>query len=148
VTTGHLALTDVLMAQLQAEPPLCDGPIARGRAQILLGKTFTGAIGVRLARAGGRGFDLADAKRWETGVVIEMAVRVKEDEDAHSAVDGLLDSVYARVVAAEVPPDVQEWPGDTEIRWEIDDGDSTVAFATLILRPIHITGPSNLAAFT
>lgn len=143
--TAHLQLTDVIMAQLRADPPLTDGPIARGRA-LLLGKQFDSAIGVRLARAGGNRIDTDGATSWQTAIVVECCMRAVDGDDAHAAVDPLLQSVYQRICAGPLPVAAAGWSGDPELAWDTDPDDPTVGLASLILRINHITGPMTLAS--
>lgn len=144
--SAHLGLTDRVLAALRADPPLVDGPIARGRGSVVP-KTLTGAIGVRLVRAAGRRTDVSGILQWQTAVVIECAKRVAEGEDPNSAVDQLLQDIYARVGALTVGA-AGTLTGDPEIAWDFDEQDPSVGVASLILRADHITSRNTLLPYT
>jgi hypothetical protein len=145
--SAHLQLTDRILVALRADPPLVDGPIARGRA-IVVAKAFTGAIGVRLARAMGQRGGISGVLQWQTAIVIECAKRVADGEDPNSAVDQLLQDIFSRINSQALPAAASTWTGDPEIAWDMDQQDPSVGAASLILRADHITPRSTLQPIT
>jgi hypothetical protein len=143
--SAHLQLTDRVLAALQADPPLVDGPVVRGRA-VVLAKGFTGAIGIRLARAGGQAV-VSGCTQWQTAMVIECLKRAADGEDASTAVDQLLQDVFARIAAPAVLFPAK-FTGEPEIAWDYDEQDPSVGAASLILRADHITTRSTLQPIT
>lgn len=144
--SAHLALTDDILAALRADPPLVDGPVVRGRA-VLLTKAFTGAIGVRLVRSAGQALSFGGETQWQTIVAVECVTRAGEGEDAHSAVDGLLQAAYERVAtvfSSDGAPVLPTGPGDMEIVWDFEDQDPSVGGASLIVRAEQITAANTL----
>jgi hypothetical protein len=145
-TSAHLAITDDILAALRADPPLVDGPIVRGRA-VVLTKAFTGAIGVRLVRSAGQPYSLNGDMQWQTLIAVECLKRADEGEDAHAAVDGLLQAVFERLGAACSAADAPLLPqglGEMEIAWDFDEQDPSVGAASLALRAEQLTAANTL----
>lgn len=141
-TTAHLELTDTIVAVLQTAPALAGGRITRGRAVPMQLGAGT-ALFVRLVKSAGRPLTVkGDVIQWGTVVAVECAARASAAQDAHSAVDDLLQAVYARIAAAAPTDGTWQWDSDPEIHWQIDEADTTVGVATLILPITHLTGPT------
>lgn len=142
MSTAHLELTDAIVAALQTAPALAGGRITRGRAVPMQLSAGT-ALFVRLANASGRPFTVkGDVIQWRTVVAVECAARASAAQDAHSAVDDLLQDVYARIATAPPADGSWQWDGEPEIHWQIDEADTTVGIAALILPIAHLTGPT------
>ena len=145
MSTAHLQATDAVMAALRTAPAVAD-KIARGRA-VPAQLTADTAAFVRLARSTGNSLALdGSATTWHTAPAIEIGARAAAGEDAHEAVDTVLQAAYTRICATEPAGGAWEWAEAPEIHWQIDEADSTVGLVTLVLPITHITG-SNLTPF-
>ncbi len=146
MTTAALSYVNALVALYKAAPALCGGRVVSGRA-IPVQLEHESQIFVRLVRSFGRTSDLGGGlAQWETLIGTEIAVRCKPGQDAHAAVDPILQAVFERLAAAAQPANTLTWMTSPDITWEIAEADTTVAIATVALRVTHITGPATLAA--
>lgn len=146
MTTAALSYVNALVALYKAGPALCGGRVVPGRA-IPMQLDHASQIFVRVVRSFGRQSNLGGSLlQWETLLGTEIAVRCKPGEDAHAAVDPILNAVFDRVAAATPPANTLTWLTSPDITWEISEAETTVAVATLALRVTHITGPATLAA--
>lgn len=145
--TAALAFTTAIVALLKAGPALAGGRVKRGRA-IPMQLEHDTEIFVRLVRSQGRALDLAGlATRWQTLIGVEIAVRCRNGQDAHEAVDPHLEAVWARLAAAAVPAGADGWLLQPDVAWELAEADTPIATASLVLQITHTTGPATLAAF-
>lgn len=142
--TAHLQLTDAVMSVLNA-PPAVFQRLTRGRAvPAQLGNDNAGFV--RLHTAKGQRLDMAGlTTQWHTAIVVEIAARATAAQDAHEAVDALLQTAFSRIAASTPEAGAWEWAGEPEIQWQIDEADTTVGLAALVLPIRHLTGPHSLS---
>lgn len=139
--SAQLQITDAIMATLRESPPVA-ARIQRGRT-IPAQLTADTVASVRLVRSNGTRLSVDGvATTWHTAIAIEVGARAAADSDAHAAVDPVLQAAYARIHAAPPAGGAWDWSGDPEIHWQIDEAESTVGLATLVLPITHITGSS------
>ena len=145
MSTAHLQATDAVMAALRTAPAVAD-KIARGRAVPAQMTSGTCAF-VRLHRSSGNRLALdGTCTTWITAIAIEIGARAAADGDAHEAVDPVLQAAFTRIEQLATAG-VLDWAGDPEIHWQIDEADTTVGLAAIVLPIKHIAGPT-LAPYT
>lgn len=148
MTTAHLALAQQVVSLLQAGTPVA--PLIKlGALQPAKLGTST-AVFVRLLRSPGRDITAtgAGAVQWTTLVGVECVARASAGQDPLTAIDPLIEAVYARLAAApQLAGSLSELLGEPEIQWEIAEAETPIATALIAVRVQHITGPASLAAF-
>lgn len=144
--TAHLQLAGAVQDALLANPALAGGRVKRGRA-VPLQLDADNAIFVRLLTARGRAMEalVPITTEWTTGIAIDITARATAAQDAHEAVDELLQATFTRLAASEPGLGGFAWASEPEIHWQIDEADTTVGLATLVLPVRHLTGPQSLA---
>lgn len=145
--SAFLALTDAVVAALDAGGALTDGGIRRGRS-IPVPTGATSAIDVHLQRSQADTAYLdGQALRWDSLVGIDLYARAVAGVDGEAAIDTLLAAALGRLTAATPPAGVVAWGLDLSITWDVAEADTTLVQASLGLRVQHFTTPS-LAALT
>lgn len=137
-----------LVALLAADPPLVDGPVAEGR-RVALSTQYAAGINVALASSRAQQFTLSsDVLRWQTRFVVELLQRANAGQGAGAAVDPVLVGVFQRLGSAPVPAGGFAWLLDPAVQWDIDEADTTVSVATLVVTIDHFANATTLAAVT
>ena len=146
--SAFLDLRDVVVGLLTANPALAGGFVKAGRAFPLPVEQAQG-IFVRLARGQGQanfaGNGMVD---WGTDIVVSMTARATTGQDAETAVDALLDAVYARLAAASPPVSADGWTLAPSVTFDVDEADQALGSAELRLRVQHRTASGDLSAAT
>jgi len=144
--TAFLAITDAIKAALQGAPALAGVQVLRGRAvPVSAGGDQAILVNVKGARAVQLDIN-GDSMQWETTVAITVFQRAAIGSDAEAAIDPLLASVWATVVAIVPPAGVFGMTLDPSIQWDLDEADQIVVSAALSLRVTHYTTGAALAA--
>lgn len=146
--SAFLDLRNEVVSLLLASTPLAGGFVKPGRAFPLPAEQAQG-IFVRLARGQGQanfaGNSMVD---WGTDIVVSMTARATPGQDGETAVDALLDAVYARLAAASPPVSADGWTLAPAVTFDVDEADQTVGSAELRLRVQHRTASGGLSAAT
>jgi len=146
--SAFLDLRNAVVNLLTAGSPLAGGFVTSGRAFPLPTEQDQG-IFVRLARGQGQAnFAGSSMVDWGTDIVVSMAARATAGQDAETAVDALLDAVYARLAAASPPVSADGWTLAPAVTFDVDEADQSVGSAELRLRIQHRTASGDLSAAT
>lgn len=141
-------ITAALQALLLQAPPLAGGRVWRGRLQPLAQEHDT-AVVLRILRAPSVSGLLGNPLLWESRIAVDCHARAAVGQDPEDAVDALLMAVYARLAAAgQFAPGVSDAFADPAIEWDVDEADTALATATLVLSVRHQTQSLTLAAAT
>ncbi len=85
------------------------------------------------------------ATDWQTTIEVECAARTPSGQDPAQAVDALLASAWAAVLAPSVSlPGVLDLDSEPDIAWEFDAGETPLASATFRLVVRHRTLANSL----
>lgn len=146
MSSAHLTITQALVSALSQAPAIAGGRIYSGRMRAMPAE-HASAVFVGLARSEGRQPFASDARTdWSTHLALDICARASAGQDGLAAVDALLDAVYTRLASTTPPADVPGWLIDSQIAWEIEEADQTLAVATLVLRIDHRTASGSLTA--
>ncbi len=146
--TAFLQLSQAVVAALSAAPALAGGRVRGGR-RVPVPQGWPNAIDVHIERSVGSNATLdGRINRWETLIGVDVYARAMPGQDAETAVDELLASVFARLAAANPPAGAGRWQVEPQITWDVAEADQSLVVASLALRIPHFTGPASLAAAT
>ena len=146
--SAHLALTQALVDALGQAPAIAGGRIYRGRMRAMPAE-HTSALFVGIVRSTGTQPFAGDGRTdWQTTVAVDVCARASAGVDGLTAVDTVLQDVYARLATYNPPADVSAWLIEPAIAWEVDEADQTIACATVSLRVQHRTQSGSLSAAT
>lgn len=147
MSTPFLAITTAIRDALIASPAVVPASrVRRGRPAIAQ-TSESSAIYIATERANGKQLDVAGTMtEWETAVSVLIMARGTGTQDAHEAVDPLLESAWARLYAMTPPAGAQSCVIEPHVTWDADLVDQVVGTASLILRVTHHTTGGALAA--
>lgn len=142
--TAFLAVTDAVRDALLAAPALAGGNVNRGR-NVPLAASATAGIDVGIGAAQAQPLGLAgQTLQWETTVIVTCKARATAGTDAEAAVDPLLSSTWARLLAMTAPAGVVAMTLEPSVRWDVEEADHPLAAASLALRITHLTTTDTL----
>jgi hypothetical protein len=143
------AFADIAAAyqqRLLAAPQIVGDRVYRGRVRPLKAGQSDGLV-VRMVRTTARlaGVGLSAPKDWDTVLGIEVLARGDTPDAAEDAVDALLGLVYARLAGwAPAGLSVLDALSEPAVVWDVDEGDTAVARATVVVNLNHRTQASAL----
>lgn len=147
MSSAFLDLVAAAKAALLASPPLAGGHVYQGRERPMP-QNVAQQIDIHLSNSTGRPMTLNGAvTRWDTAIGLRLRARAAAGSDGDTAADALLVAVFQRLQAVPPPAGVPRWALDPSVRWEVDEADTTLVEAQLVLRVDHFTG-ADLAAAT
>ena len=86
---------------------------------------------------------------WDTLIEVEAAARALTGQDPAAAVDSLIESCWAALLAAPLGlPDVTDLDASPDLRWEFDAADTPLASATFRLVVRHRTQANTLTPWS
>jgi hypothetical protein len=87
---------------------------------------------------------------WSTTLGIEIHKRCGVDEVPEDAVDPLLDAVFERLAGAgaQLGGSVEDLMPEPAIQWDVDEGETPLVCATLVVQIVHRTSAASLAALS
>lgn len=137
MATAHIALLQELADMLLLSPAIADSRVSLHDLPMQPG--HDSAIVLRLARS--RGVQVAlgeNVTQWTTQVQVVCKQRAAAGEDPTTAVDVLLQAAYARIVAQASPPNLGSWSAEAGIDWDIDEADTSIGVASIVLTATHL----------
>ena len=145
--SAFLDLVAAAEAALLASPALAGGHVYQGRERPMP-QNVPQQIDIHRANSTGRQMTLNGlVTRWDTAIGLRLRARAAAGTDGNTAADALLVAVFQRLQATAPPAGVPRWALDPSVRWEVDEADTTLVEAQLVLRVDHFTG-ADLAAAT
>lgn len=143
-SSKHLQVRDAVADAIEALPLFAGAKVVRnGRRPVPQGTQAR--VFVFLSNAASTPFAIRGAPvNWITGVRVELVARDVPGTEAESAVDQLLQQVYARL---ESQPSLGGLAMDlnvTNLEWGEDEADTTVASCSLSVQVQHRTGTATL----
>lgn len=145
MASAQLSLLQAVEAALLASPAIAGGNISEDDVPMQPGTDA--AIRVRLGRSRGRQLPLDDSTtEWSTQIALECRQRASVGQSPYTAVDALLQAAYTRVVDQATAPNLGSWAAEPSIEWDIDEADTSIGVATLVLTATHLAGASLAAA--
>lgn len=145
--SAQTQIAEAIVGLLQA-PAIVDDRVFRDRLSPIA-RELPDAIVIRLVSSNGeRGFTGASSPvDWVTELAIDVYARVAVDQVPTDVIDPLLQAVYARLSAP--PPEglgVEDLMPDPRIEWDLAEGQTQLACATVQVRVRHRTPAASLAA--
>jgi len=148
--TVFVRIGAAMAALLQADPPIAEGRVWRGRQSPIAQQTPS-AVVIRIEKSAGQRADVADGPiDWATDYQIELYARVASGEPPEDTVDPLLREAFARLSGAgpALGLAVEDILLDPRIAWDYAEGSTPQVVATLSVRVIHRTKANGLDPWT
>lgn len=143
-TSKHLQVRDAVADAIEAQPLFATASVVRnGRRPVPQGTQAR--VFVFLSNAASTPFAIRGAPvNWVTGVRVELVARDAPGVEAESAVDRLLQQVYARLESQPGLGGLSMNLQVTNLEWGEDESDTTVASCSLTVQVQHRTNNANL----
>lgn len=147
MTTAFVSLATAVQTALAGAPALAGGRVYLNRLAPIAAAHDT-AVVVRLVQTTGREVALG-AHDWTSEIDVECYARAATGADPSAAVDSLLESVWARLVAINAASlDAMALQLNPAITWQYDDGaEKPTACATVRMQVRHRTAVTTLTAW-
>lgn len=143
-TSKHLQVRDAVADAIEAQPLFATASVVRnGRRPVPQGTQAR--VFVFLSNAASTPFAIRGAPvNWVTGVRVELVARDAPGVEAESAVDRLLQQVYARLESQPGLGGLAMNLQVTNLEWGEDESDTTVASCSVTVQVQHRTNNANL----
>lgn len=133
MATAFKTVQDAIAAALLEAPQITGARVYTGRARPMP-EEHTSDISVSLESMTGQQFALGSGPvLWEVIYGLEIRARGTAAVDAVAAVDPLLESLYARILATATPAGVEGWAITPRIRVDVDETSTPIASLQLAL---------------
>ena len=144
MATAFKTVQDAIAAALLEAPQITGARVYTGRARPMP-EEHTSDISVSLESMTGQQFALGSGPvLWEVIYGLEIRARGTAAVDAVAAVDPLLESLYARILATATPAGVEGWAITPRIRVDVDETSTPIASLQLALNVRLRTEPDTL----
>ena len=144
MTSAFKQVQDALQTALLQAPQITGARVYTGRARPMPAE-HASDISISLESMAGQQFALgAGPVMWTVIYGVEIRTRGTASVDAVAAVDPLLESVYARILATATPAGVEGWVLEPRIRVDVEDADTPIASLQLALNVRLRTAPGTL----
>ena len=133
MATAFKTVQDAIQTALLEAPQITGARVYTGRARPMP-EEHTSDISVSLESMTGQQFALGSGPvLWEVIYGLEIRARGTAAVDAVAAVDPLLESLYARILATATPAGVEGWAITPRIRVDVDETSTPIASLQLAL---------------
>ena len=144
MATAFKTVQDAIQTALLEAPQITGARVYTGRARPMP-EEHTSDISVSLESMTGQQFALGSGPvLWEVIYGLEIRARGTAAVDAVAAVDPLLESLYARILATATPAGVEGWAITPRIRVDVDETSTPIASLQLALNVRLRTEPGTL----
>ena len=148
--SGHLSVQTAIVAALMANPALAAGNVRPNAVRPMSAGINAGVVVRLVASDAVQPQVIGGPFEWRTVFHIECMARAASGaSEPIAAVDGLLASAWERLTGmapgSDGVTDVQLKPS---IRWQVDDAETPLASALIVMQVSHITNSTTLDAWT
>ena len=144
MTSAFKVVQDAIQTVLLQAPQITGARVYTGRARPMPAE-HASDISISLESMAGQQFAIgAGPVLWTVIYGLDIRARGTASVDAVAAVDPLLESVYARILATATPAGVEGWAIEPRIRVDVEDADTPIASLQLALNVRLRTAPGTL----
>lgn len=145
MTTAFKTVQDALVAALVTPATIVGLRVVAGRARPMPAE-HDNDIAISIESVQGEDFALtAQPQDWAVVYGVEIRARGSATVDAVSALDPLLEAVYARIKATPAPAGVMGWVLEPRLRFEVEEAATPIGTLQLALNVRMRTQPGSLA---
>ena len=139
-TSAHIALRDIVVARLKADPPLAGGRVESRRKRQPMPQNVAEEIRVWLHTSDGKRSDMSGTRyEWDTVIAVHCLARDSAGIDAEARVDAMAQAVTSRILNSVRLGGLALDVSLGRITWEGEEMESSTADTILAFSIRHRT---------